>query len=275
MDNEIHHFYDVIDKKDIFVPHKGLLKWCRQLGIYYGNILEVISKKTLQAHSRYILPENKHKIFTLVDFETGQEYDCIKNKSILIYFNMSSKHNNKFTKNISEIKKGKRRYISIGGHLLSLKGTSILPRSKTKSEHLPKIKQIRQQYLLQEKIKKNLYCNLRYVIKKQKTIKIDHTMNLIGCSIEFLFHYLQLKFQPKMTWDNYGKNGWEIDHIIPCSSFNMLDPDQQKRCFHYTNLQPLWKNDNVFKSNKLPDGKRPHNYNGLSFIEQLVPTSTP
>lgn len=43
-----------------------------------------------------------------------------------------------------------------------------------------------------------------------------------------------------MTWDNYGFKGWHIDHKIPCLSFNLTDIDQQKKCFHYTNLQPLW-----------------------------------
>ena len=52
-----------------------------------------------------------------------------------------------------------------------------------------------------------------------------------------------------MTWDNYGE--WHIDHIKPCSSFNMLIEEERKRCFHYTNLQPLWAIDNIKKSDKI------------------------
>ena len=53
-----------------------------------------------------------------------------------------------------------------------------------------------------------------------------------------------------MMWDNYGLY-WEIDHIIPCFSFELTDPEQQKKCFYYTNLQPLTIKHNLEKSNKL------------------------
>ena len=52
-----------------------------------------------------------------------------------------------------------------------------------------------------------------------------------------------------MTWQNHGKFGWHIDHINPCSRFNLSDIEQQKQCFHYSNLQPLWWWENLKKSN--------------------------
>ena len=57
-------------------------------------------------------------------------------------------------------------------------------------------------------------------------------------------------FQSGMTWENHGKYGWHIDHIRPCSSFDLTDPEQQKLCCHYTNLQPLWAKDNLSKGYK-------------------------
>jgi hypothetical protein len=72
---------------------------------------------------------------------------------------------------------------------------------------------------------------------------------LIGCSISKLKIYLESKFIEGMSWHN--RELWHIDHIIPCDSFDLSNPDQQKKCFHYTNLQPLWKEDNLKKSNKL------------------------
>jgi hypothetical protein len=54
-----------------------------------------------------------------------------------------------------------------------------------------------------------------------------------------------------MTWENHGKFGWHIDHIIPCASFDLTDLEQQKKCFHYTNFQPLWWRENILKSDNL------------------------
>jgi hypothetical protein len=72
----------------------------------------------------------------------------------------------------------------------------------------------------------------------------------LGCSIEELKVYLESKFQEGMSWDNWSKIGWHIDHIIPLSSFNLQDPEEFKKACHYTNLQPLWAEDNLKKSNK-------------------------
>lgn len=94
----------------------------------------------------------------------------------------------------------------------------------------------------------NQRTRIRGVLKKYKT---DKTLDLLGCSAQFLRAYLESKFLEGMTWDNYGKHGWHVDHITPCSSFDLTDIKQQKICFHYTNLQPLWAIDNLKKSNKI------------------------
>lgn len=83
--------------------------------------------------------------------------------------------------------------------------------------------------------------------RKTKPSKVS---NLLGCSKEFLIGWLEQQFQPGMSWDNYGRYGWHIDHKRPLSSFDLTDPTQQKICFHYTNLQPLWWRDNLSKRNK-------------------------
>jgi len=81
--------------------------------------------------------------------------------------------------------------------------------------------------------------------------KSKNTLKLLGCSVDFLKKYLENQFQAGMSWDNYGYNGWHIDHILPCASFDLSDPKQQQKCFHYSNLQPLWAKDNISKGAKI------------------------
>lgn len=96
----------------------------------------------------------------------------------------------------------------------------------------------------------NLRSRLHKVLKSQMAKKSDNSFSLVGCSPSDLKIYLEGKWQSGMSWDNYKHNGWHIDHIRPCSSFNLLDAEEQKKCFHYTNLQPLWAKDNLSKSDK-------------------------
>jgi hypothetical protein len=98
------------------------------------------------------------------------------------------------------------------------------------------------------KLKMNLSRRIRQFICKNG----QNTIELIGCSIDELKQHLQSLFQKDMNWKNYGKNGWHIDHILPCASFDLTDLTQRKKCFHYSNLQPLWAADNIRKSDKVP-----------------------
>jgi hypothetical protein len=78
--------------------------------------------------------------------------------------------------------------------------------------------------------------------------KSAHTLELLGCSLEHLKVWLAFYFQPGMSFANYGL--WHIDHIRPCASFDLSNPVQQRECFHYTNLQPLWAKENMSKGTK-------------------------
>lgn len=95
--------------------------------------------------------------------------------------------------------------------------------------------------------------NLRNrIIKVLRDInKSKSTLRLIGCSIEELKKHLKKKFTKGMTFENYGK--WHIDHIKPCAKFNLSKVSEQLKCFHYTNLQPLWAKDNLRKGINEPN----------------------
>jgi hypothetical protein len=69
----------------------------------------------------------------------------------------------------------------------------------------------------------------------------------LGCSIDELKTYLESKFELDMSWDNYGRKGWHIDHIVPLCKFDLSNKVELERACHYTNLQPLWANDNLAK----------------------------
>jgi len=72
----------------------------------------------------------------------------------------------------------------------------------------------------------------------------------LGCDKQFLVKWIEKQFQLGMSWENYGQYGWHIDHKRPCASFDLTNPEHQKLCFHYTNLQPLWWRDNLSKHAK-------------------------
>jgi len=76
--------------------------------------------------------------------------------------------------------------------------------------------------------------------------------DLLGCSIDEIKTHLEAQFSDGMTWDNHGLYGWHIDHIKPCASFDLTLDKEKKKCFHYSNLQPLWAKDNLQKGEKEP-----------------------
>lgn len=91
------------------------------------------------------------------------------------------------------------------------------------------------------------------LLKQKSADKNNNFYQYLGYTkLEFI-EYFQKKFKEGMTWENHGK--WHIDHIKPCASFNLLDEEEQKKCFHYTNLQPLWANDNLSKGCKYTDSE--------------------
>lgn len=79
-------------------------------------------------------------------------------------------------------------------------------------------------------------------------LKSGRTLDLLGCSLGDFRSYIEKQFQPGMSWDNRGLKGWHLDHKRPCASFDLTDPEQQRICFHYSNIQPLWALENKRKS---------------------------
>jgi hypothetical protein len=107
----------------------------------------------------------------------------------------------------------------------------------------------RGKFNLQHVLRERLRGRLRKAVRAVGTYPTESARKLCGCTIPELMLHLQSQFKEGMHWNNYGK--WHIDHIRPCASFDLTDPEQQRQCFHYTNLQPLWARENIQKGARL------------------------
>lgn len=107
-------------------------------------------------------------------------------------------------------------------------------------------------YRISCNLRKRIYDYIHFAKNKKHSV-----IKNLGCSVGFLIKHIESKFYSNlktgenMTWENYGTNGWHIDHIIPLSSFDLTDYEQFAKANHYTNLQPLWAEDNLKKGAKL------------------------
>jgi hypothetical protein len=100
------------------------------------------------------------------------------------------------------------------------------------------------------RIKKSVMAILHYHLNKNNEYKTHHTVEYLGCTIEIYRDYLEKLFTSEMNWENYGTY-WEIDHIKPIDLFELSNPEELFKCFHYTNTQPMFWKDNRIKSNNL------------------------
>lgn len=97
------------------------------------------------------------------------------------------------------------------------------------------------------KIEHRLRNRILGALKKQNTTKNNSFEDLTGGSIDFLKKHIESQFTEGMTWDKFMIGEIVIDHIKPCCSFDFSQESQQKECFHYTNLRPMWKLENANK----------------------------
>ena len=120
------------------------------------------------------------------------------------------------------------------------------------------IKKYRREYMQNKtntnllfKLKSRVSCRIREACRKNGFTKRSRTSEYIGCDWETFKNHIENNFQEGMSWDNYGVNGWHLDHHIPIS-FAKTEEDIF-RLNHYTNLKPLWWEDNLKKSDKISE----------------------
>lgn len=171
-----------------------------------------------------------------------------------------------YCNNIERIKKSREKY--------NIENVEILREKSKKRYNSPRGQECHKIYVEKNRQKINEYQRNRrknnikarihhcfssmmgYHIKDKNN---QHSFDLLGYSCEDLIKHLESKFKPGMSWKNYGKSGWEIDHIIPVSKFNIssLESPDFKRAWALNNLQPLWRVENQSKSNRLDQPFQP------------------
>lgn len=178
---------------------------------------------------------------------TIKNKDKIVARSKIYYINNKEKIKQKVEVKKDIIKKKQQEYYLKNKEVFSQK-------AKQSRENFKKVYGISQTTFYKrrspvDKAIQNLRRRLHKVLNSKSFNKNNKFKYILGCSPEELKSYLEAKFQPGMSWDNHSFEGWHIDHIIPLSSANS-EEEVYKLC-HYTNLQPLWKLENLQKSNKI------------------------
>jgi len=240
----------------------GLRPDCKKCQNKIIKIYYIKNKSKKLKYAKQYREKNKSKIYNY-----QIKYRKINKKRRIEYFKKYYLKNKKsFEKYRKEhkdqIKEGRKRYYKLNKKRLKKYREEHKEYFKNYSfknkEKLNKNIRLRKKHDIHFKIVTNLRTRLSQAIKQN--IKSGHTIKLIGCTIKQLKQHLEKRFKSGMNWNNYGRgcNGkgmqeWHIDHVKPCCTFDLSKPSEQRKCFHYTNLQPLWAKENREKWNNFKE----------------------
>lgn len=245
----LYTIYDIFNKKNLPIAKGNRNVFAKSIGCNPAGLSHLISGKQKSLKDRYILPENKHLIFNFVD-NFGNEYPCITNTSLFIHLNVVPSPND--MKYVSAVKLKKQKYMSLNGKIFHIKehckqGQYPLRNTKVVTDEL---RMIRKNNKMKNNLARRLRVRIYKAIKAQLTEKRNSMLALLGITMDQFFLYMESKFTDGMSWENYGK--WHVDHIKPCALYDLTLETEQAKCFHYTNLQPLWAYDNHVKGSTFP-----------------------
>lgn len=171
--------------------------------------------------------KDKEQIYNKKYYEAHKDDICE-------YYQKNKDKINASTKEYREKNKDKRREYIKEYHQKNKDKINAYKRERNKSKPTVKLVNVC-------RVRINKYYKLKGVVKSR------HTMEMLGCTAEELRDHLQSQFTEGMTLENHG--AWHIDHIIPLASAN-TEEEIIKLC-HYTNLQPLWAEDNWLKGTNI------------------------
>jgi hypothetical protein len=225
-----------------------LKNWC---------IKNLSPEKEKQYRKKYYL-EHKEKY----------KYDSKKYK---IYYQKNKERLQLKSKKVYLLSKEKGRYSAWLNRTRDTRSQKAKIYRENNREKISKSKREKRQQNLEYKLACNLRARICRVIRSKEIKKDGSAIKDLGCSLREFHFYLEGKFKEGMSWENYGKFGWHIDHIVPLAFFDLTDREQLKQACHYTNLQPLWAKENYQKKDKL------NYYDGTSdmVFEKVVEENIP
>ena len=223
--------------------HLRICKLCRK---YIQREYKLKNKEKIKNRDKKYREENK-EIIKIKRDENKDKNNEYKKQYYL-------KNENKIKRNIyikdyvlkneESIKIKRKEYREKNKEIISIRNKIYINTHKSQIKENRK-NRIRSDY---EKISDRIRSRIRMALKSVNLNKCISSSESLGCSIQFFREYLESKFTKGMTWETWGLYGWHLDHIIPISSFDLSDPEQQKQCFHYTNTQPLWATKEIAMS---------------------------
>lgn len=231
--------YDLLTGEVIEIPNGKLKVIFKQLGIGYTSYCHMKTGVINKVKNRYILNRDRDKIFVLINIDTNEEYQCFTNSTIFTHLGIP--YNANEAKYVYELKSGRQKFASIAGSVFKMMGGKEVCRVKMTKNKSNSIADAYRLAEIKRKVKSRVHKRI-WDCLASKSIKKKHSFNkLIGCNGMQFYNYIESKFTSNMGWHNRDK--WHLDHIIPCDNFNLLLESQQFICFHYTNIQPIWKNN--------------------------------
>lgn len=214
----------------------GYNNWCKDCCKKIDRKYRKNNKRKIQKRKKNYYKKNKENIIKKVKKYREQNKDKIRNYMKKYY-----------QKNKDKLKNGVKQYQEKNREKKKEYSKQYQQNHKKEiNEYMNKRRKEDINFKLIDNLRDRMCKALKNNSKSAKTEK------LLGCSIEFARKHIQNQFKKGMTWNNWGRGWdgkgmeeWHIDHIRPCYSFDLSKESEQARCFHYSNLRPLWAKENL------------------------------
>lgn len=247
-------------KKEYYKDNKE--KMNKNMKEWYEDNKEEVARKAkeyrINNKERIVKREKKYRINNKEKLSKRKSKYYENNKDKIM-----TRHKEYYEENREKIKEYKKEYCEINKERIDKDKKEYYENNKDKikiyyetnkekilkrvAKHNTKRYHSDQEYNIKQKIR----LRINTALKRQEISKLYKTIELLGCDFSFYKEYIEKQFTGNMTWGKLRSGKIHIDHILPCSSFDLTDPEEQKKCFNYSNTQPLWAEDNFKKGCKL------------------------